>query len=367
MVETPPKKTVLFEEDRKSALEAISLAQFIAFAPYVFQASVLLRDKGILKAVDASRDKGLTLEDVREQVAMSPYALRVLLEAGLGIGLVYRKEDRYFLSKAGHFFINNQMSVVNTDFMRDVCYDGAKDLEASLEEGRPVGLRHLGDWKTIYEGLSILPEPARTSWFHFDHYYSDNAFPEALPLVFASNPKKIMDIGANTGKFSLACLDYNPDVEVGLVDLQVQLNVAKKNIEDAGYGNRVAYHQRNLLDPQTKLPEGYDIIWMSQFLDCFADEEIIAILKKCHEAISDEGSIFINETFWDVQRFPASAFSLQMTSLYFTTMANGNSQMYDSRVFVKLIEAAGFTIVNQHDKIGLSHTILELRKNIPLP
>lgn len=363
MIETSVKKTPLFGEDKMSAVDAISQAQFIAFAPYIFQASVLLRDKGILRVVDDAKENGITINDVQETVGMSHYAIRVLLEAGLGIGLVYRREGKYFLTKTGHFFINHQMSVVNTDFMRDVCYDGAQDLKASLEQGRPAGLRHLGDWETIYQGLSILPEPAKTSWFNFDHYYSDNAFPEALPMVFANNPKKIMDIGANTGKFTLACLDYNSEVEVGLVDLQIQLDVAKQNIEAAGYGERVTYNSRNVLHADAELPTGYDVIWMSQFLDCFADQEIVSILQKCYRALPGHGRIFINETFWDVQRFPASAFSLQMTSLYFTTMANGNSQMYDSEVFFKLIEEAGFKVIQQNDNIGLSHTILELQKN----
>ncbi|HTN47148.1 MAG TPA: class I SAM-dependent methyltransferase [Flavipsychrobacter sp.] len=362
MQATQEKNAPLFETDQVSALDAISKAQFIAFAPYIFQASVLLRDKGILKLVDDSKQNGKTLDEITEVTAMSRYAVRVLLEAGLGIGLVYRKEGKYFLSKTGHFFINNQMSVVNTDFMRDVCYEGAKSLEASLADGKPKGLRELGDWTTIYQGLSLLQEPAKTSWFNFDHYYSDNAFPEALPIVFASKPKKIMDIGANTGKFTLACLDYDKDVEIGLVDLQVQLNVARKNIEDAGYGNRATYFPTDMLDAASQLPLGYDVIWMSQFLDCFADDEIVAILNKCHEALDDNGRVVINETFWDVQRFPASAFSLQMTSLYFTTMANGNSQMYDSEVFLALIDKADFKVVKQTDEIGLAHTILELQK-----
>jgi ubiquinone/menaquinone biosynthesis C-methylase UbiE len=352
----------MFETDKKSALDAISQAQFIAFAPYIFQASVILRDSGILKHVEDARVNGLSIDEVAAKVKMSRYGVRILLEAGLGIGLVYYKEGQYFLSKTGHFFLNDPMTRVNTDFMKDVCYDGAQDLKASIEQGKPVGLRHLGNWETIYQGLSILPEPAKTSWFHFDHYYSDNAFPEALPLVFVSNPKKIMDIGANTGKFTLACLDYNNDVEVGLVDLQVQLNVASKNIEAAGYSNRVQYHERNVLHADAELPKGYDIIWMSQFLDCFADDEIVSILQKCHRALDSHGRVFINETFWDRQRFEASAFSLQMTSLYFTTMANGNSQMYDSKVFLQLIDKAGFELVKQTDNIGLSHTILELKK-----
>jgi ubiquinone/menaquinone biosynthesis C-methylase UbiE len=362
MLDTPTKKPAMFETDKKSALDAISHAQFIAFAPYIFQASVILRDSGILATIEKARVEGITIDEVAASVKMSRYGVRILMEAGLGIGLLYKKDEKYFLAKTGHFFLNDAMTRVNTDFMRDVCYNGAQDLKASIEQGKPIGLRHLGNWETIYQGLSILPEPAKESWFNFDHYYSDNAFPEALPLVFAHNPKKVMDIGANTGKFTLACLDYNSEVEVGLVDLQVQLNVAKQNIEAAGYSHRVQYHQRNVLDNTTELPEGYDIIWMSQFLDCFADDEIVSILQKCHRALGDNGRVFINETFWDKQRFEASALSLQMTSLYFTTMANGNSQMYDSHVFLQLIDKAGFEVVQQTDNIGLSHTILELKK-----
>jgi hypothetical protein len=337
MMEPVIEKPALFSTDSKPALDAISHAQFIAFAPYVFQASVLLRDKGILKHLENARMQGDTLENIAAALALRPYVARVLLEAGLGIGLVYRKGDRFLLSKTGHFFLNDAMTRVNTDFMRDVCYDGAKDLEASLEEGKPHGLKHLGNWETIYQGLSILPEPAHSSWFAFDHFYSDNAFPEALPIVFAHKPARILD-------------------------LQVQLNVAVKNLDDAGYKGRYKTYERDLLDPQSKLPEGYDAIWLSQFLDCFADEEIVSILRKCHAALPDTGRIFINETFWDTQRFEASAFSLQMTSLYFTTMANGNSQMYESNVFKKLIAEAGFVVAKQHDHIGLGHTILELEK-----
>jgi ubiquinone/menaquinone biosynthesis C-methylase UbiE len=363
-VEAAAKKTVkhLFEEDKKTAFQAIKDAQYIAFAPYVFQASVILRDRGILKYVEDSRSAGRTLQEVTDAVGMPYYGVRVLMEAGLGIGLLYRNGDNFCLSKTGHVFLNHPMARINTDFMRDVCYDGAQDLEASINEGKPRGLRHLGNWDTIYQGLSILPEPARGSWFAFDHYYSDQAFPEILPLVFERNPGKILDIGANTGKWTLACMDYNKEVKLGLLDLQVQLNEAKKNIDTAGHADRVTYHPHNILDNSAPLPSGYDVIFMSQFLDCFSDAEIVNILHKCQDALPDHGRVFINETFWDCQRFEASAFSLQMASLYFTTMANGNSQMYDSRVYLKLIDETGFEVVRQCDNIGLSHTILELKK-----
>ena len=63
---------------------------------------------------------------------------------------------------------------------------------------------------------------------------------------------------------------------------------------------------------KTDIDPANNVMFMSQFLDCFSDKEIVSILKKCHEALPANGRIFINETFWDCQRFEASAFRLQM-------------------------------------------------------
>jgi len=352
----------MFEKDTLKALEAMDRAHLIAFAPYVWEASKLLIEKDILAQIDKSGTNGIAMAEIKPNTELSPYALRVLLEAGLGIGLIYRKEDKYFLAKTGYFILKNEMTRVNYEFMRDVCAAGADTMEDCLKDGKPYGLKTLGDWGTLYEGLSVMPEPAKTSWLNFDHFYSDNTFETALNIVFESQPKKILDIGGNTGKWSLQALQYNPEVQMGIVDLPGQLAMAEQNIDAAGFKGRVSYYNHNVLDNSLKLPEGYDTIWMSQFLDCFADEEIIGILKKCHEVATADTRIFINETFWDRQKFETSAFALQMTSLYFTTMANGNSQMYDSAVFYKLIDEAGFKIVKEYDNIGLSHTILEIQK-----
>jgi hypothetical protein len=78
--------------------------------------------------------------------------------------------------------------------------------------------------------------------------------------------------------------------------------------------------------------------------------------------MDDRAHVFILEPFWDRQRFATSAFCLNMTSLYFTAIANGNSQMYRSDLFFSLIEKAGLCIDSMPDNIGGSHTLLKCRK-----
>jgi len=346
-----------YEKDKLSAIKAMEHAQWIAFAPFVFQATRVLRDSNILAIVEAKRE-GITLEEIQQQVTLSPYAVRVLVEAGLGMGLLTLNDGKYKATKTAYFILHDKLTRVNMDLTQDVCYQGMYHLEESLKTGKPEGLKVLGNWDTIYEGLSTnMDEKAKESWFAFDHYYSDYSFPQVLPLVYAHKPKRLLDIGGNTGKWSMQSLAHDPDVHITIMDLPGYVEGARSRIEALGYGNRISFYPCNVLDESNPFPKGFDAIWMSQFLDCFSEDEITSILKRCKAALAPGGKIFIMELFWDRQRFEASAFSLQQTSLYFTVMANGNSQMYDSKVFNKCIAAAGLRITSETDNIGVSHTL----------
>ncbi len=352
----------MYDKDPLTALQAVSAAQWLAFAPLAFQATAALRDRGVLAALaKTAHGEGASLDEVAAETGLSSYAVRVLLEAGLGLHIVWRRGGRYFLGKLGRFLLDDEMTRVNFDFTRDVCYRAAAHLGESLDEGRPAGLQELGPWATLYEGLSVMPAPALASWHAFDHFYSDGAFPVVCERLAALPPQRLMDIGCNTGRWARMCLERMPALEMGLVDLPPQLERARAHLEGAGLGGRAHFHAVDLLHAKAALPAGYDMVWMSQFLDCFSDDQIVAILVKVRQALAPGGRVWILELFWDRQRFEAAAFSLQQTSLYFTCVANGNSQMYDSSVFLALVERAGLEISAVTDGVGGYHTLLECR------
>lgn len=352
----------LFNKEVRSALEAKEKAQWIAYAPFVFQATRALRDFGILEYIESQKPNGATVNQVQEQCKLSHYGARVLMEAGLGIGLLLLEDDKFRLSKTGFFILRDPMTRANLDFTQDVCYEGLFRLDESIRNGKPEGLKVFGNWSTVYEGLSKLPVHVQRSWFGFDHYYSDHAFPHALKAVFKDKPKTLLDIGGNTGRWATQCVNYDPDVHVTIMDLPGQLDMARKNIKELGLSHRISFFENNMLSNEKKFPGGFDAIWMSQFLDCFSDDEIVSILKRCRDAVTGDGHVYILETLWDKQQFETSAFCLQMTSLYFTAIANGNSQMYSSKVFLGLVERAGFEVVEQTDDIGVYHSLLKCKK-----
>ena len=352
-----------YSKESLSALEAQRQAEFIAWGPVVFQVSRIMLKWGILDIIRDSKN-GLTREEICEETRMSDYAIKCLLEASLCIGLILVdvNTNRFSLSKTGWFLINDPATRVNIDFNHDVNYEGWFFLEESLRNGKPGGLKHFGNWPTIYEGLSQLPERAQKSWFAFDHFYSDSSFPEALKIIFDEHHvRSLYDVGGNTGKWALKCVEYNKNVEVTVLDLPQQIGLMEENIKGKEGAERIKGYGINLLDENVSFPKSekvLDAIWMSQFLDCFSMPEITSILKRTKQAMTQETRIYIMETLWDRQRFETAAFCLTMTSLYFTAMANGNSKMYNTEDMQYCIEEAGLEIEQIHDHLGQGHSIL---------
>lgn len=362
-----------FKTDNIRAVDAKFEAQKIAFAPMCYQAIRTMLELGMMQAINDAGDAGITRKELAEKARISEYGAGVLCEMALGMNVIklsqdseagYADKEKFVIGKIGWMLLEDDLTKVNFWFTNDICYEGAWKLKESIINGKPEGLKVFGDqWTTVYEALSTLPDKPKKSWFEFDHFYSDIAFPEALPIVFAEKPKTMLDIGGNTGKWSLACCRYNPDVKMTIVDLPGQANVAKKNAAEAGFADRIDFSMGNVLDATTKLPENPDAVWMSQFLDCFSLKQITKILKKVYEAATPETNVFVLEPLWDKQRFEASSYSLQATSLYFTCIANGNSKMYRYEELVNAIGEAGFELKTAHHNLGSNaYSLLVFRK-----
>ena len=119
------------------------------FALHAFHAP---RALGILELVSKSRRKGITVKEISEKTGLSEYGVGVLMEMGLGMGMLKLKKDSpednllYTLGKIGFFLLNDEMTQVNMDFSQDICYPGADDLAESIREGqarRTQALRHV--------------------------------------------------------------------------------------------------------------------------------------------------------------------------------------------------------------------------------
>ena len=199
------------------------------------------------------------------------------------------------------------------------------------------------------------------SWFGFDHFYSDESFEAALKIIFDGTKKvnRLLDVGGNTGRWATKCVQYNPSIEVTIMDLPQQVAMMREQTKNIDGADRIHAYPCNLLDKSVKFPTpAFDVIWMSQFLDCFSEEEVTSICKRAAESMDENSRLYIMETFWDRQKFETAAYCLTLTSIYFTALANGNSKMYHSSDMERCVNNAGLEIEEIVDGLGLGHSIM---------
>ena len=79
------------------------------------------------------------------------------------------------------------------------------------------------------------------------------------------------------------------------MDLPQQIGLLMENIEGRKGSGRISGHPANLLDESTVIPGGVDVVWMSQFLDCFSEEQVVSILKRVAATLKPGARVFIME------------------------------------------------------------------------
>lgn len=346
----------------KNPIDTLTLAQKIAFAPITFQIVASMLDFGIFKALS---EKNMTKAQLMQKCGISRYTIDTLFDAALCIGLVERNSNGEFSNtKLADAFLYDEMTRVNFNFVRDICYLGASELSESFRKSAPVGLnKYYFNSPVIYSELTKMNERMKKSWYEFDHHYSDECFEQVLKIIFSNKPKieLICDIGGNTGKFERACLDFNHDCKVVMVDLEENIRETSKNFNT----NRCSFLSADILsDSPLEFQKTPDVFFMSQFLDCFSREQILFILNKIANASGRNTKIYILEPFIDNQNFKGAAYALSHISLYFTCMANGCSKMYNECDMLEIIANSKLKVTNIYHGVGrYDYTLLECVKN----
>lgn len=360
--EAPPRARPL----RKEVSAALLDAQRLAFAPVAFVVAKAMRDQGVLAALRYGGSEGTSLEEVCAATSLGQDAVTMMVEASLSFGITRQTERGFALTRTGFFLLNDPMTRANMDFVHDVCLQGLAHFQEAITDARPAGLAAFGEqaatWETFYEGLAQLPEPARTSWLTFDHFYSDAAFPPALAIVMKEGPRRVLDVGGNTGRFARAACEVDPTIKVTIADHEGQLALAREAMAATPYTERVDGFAIDLLDHIQSFPVGYDAIWMSQLLVCFSLEEIVSILDRARRAMGPRTVLWVLDTYWDNQRSEVATYCLHGMSPYFTCIANGNSRVYRTEEIVACAKKAGLKVTAQHEGLGRAHTLMRITR-----
>ena len=102
--------------------------------------------------------------------------------------------------------------------------------------------------------------------------------------------RTVVDVGGGTGTMLASLLRRHPQARGILVDLPGTVARAGEIIESFGVSDRVTVAGQSFFDP---LPAGADLYLLKSVLNDWADEQTVAILRRCAEAVPPEGRIAV--------------------------------------------------------------------------
>jgi SAM-dependent methyltransferase len=109
------------------------------------------------------------------------------------------------------------------------------------------------------------------------------AVPAVLSAYNFSGISTLMDVGGGLGELMSAILREYPQMRGIVFDLPHCAEGARKNLADAGVGNRCEFIEGSFFE---SVPTGADAIVMKSIIHDWNDERCVRILQNCHRALS---------------------------------------------------------------------------------
>ncbi len=112
-----------------------------------------------------------------------------------------------------------------------------------------------------------------------------------LDYIAAENPKSVFSVGCGSGQDIRKAVYNSPDTTFTLLDNDAKaIERAKCNLH--GFDDRVSFVQRNAI--RTKFDDyNVSLIWSAGLFDYLNDRVAIALLKRLHAGLANDGKVFI--------------------------------------------------------------------------
>jgi ubiquinone/menaquinone biosynthesis C-methylase UbiE len=279
--------------------------------------------------------------------------VRILADYLTVQGFLTKENGKYALTPDSVIFLDKRspayMGGMAEFLVSDQNLDNMQILTKSVRKGGTAS--EIGD--------NSKPEDDR--WVNFARSMSAMAVPMAGVLTQmiapSSGPIKVLDIAAGHGMYGITVARNLLNVHVTAVDWPAVLEVAKENAAKAGVLDRFSTRPGSAFDAD--LGEGYDYVFITNFLHHFDPPTNEQLLRRFHAALKPGGKALTVEFVPNPDRVTppmAAAFSLVMLA------HTDAGDAYTLAEYEKMFHAAGFEHCTLHQVPDLPQRIVEAEK-----
>lgn len=241
-----------------------------------------LNEIGAFTALGA---RALSATEVASACMTDPRATRILLDAGVAIGLVERDDGRYrngplaaaVLVSRGPGFLGDQLK------MQADLYQMFSRLPAIARSGQPA--ERVAD--------RIGGNSQRGMNYFRGMYDAGRTFGVAIPdMVDLTGRRRLLDVGGGPGAYSVLLVERYPSLAATVLDLPPVAELARELLAETGHHDRVAVLAADYLTDD--FWNGFDVLLLSNILHNETPETSRRLLEKAYRALDPGGILLIN-------------------------------------------------------------------------
>ena len=254
-----------------------------------FQGPEVIMAAHKLGIFDVLGDDALTGQEISIKIEASARGCFILLDALVGMGLLFKEKEKYRNTPAGRANLCRQGtdSIVNAlDHIAELM-ESWRRLPESVRSGRTN--------KTQEKQFSKNPEVNAS----FIGAMAEIGRPNGRVIAENINlkgRKRLLDVGGGPGAFSEEILRVNPGMRAVIADLPITIDSARRHVDKGGFAERIDFQAADVYnDPNVDMGSDYDVALISNVLHMEGEEENRELLKKVHRTMVLDGLLMIHE------------------------------------------------------------------------
>jgi len=281
-----------------------------------------------------------SVQSLAQKCQTSERGMRILCDYLVIIGFLVKEAQSYRLTPDSAIFLDRRSKAYMGDVLEFLLSpfitSGFKDLTAAVRKG----------------GTVVSPEgtlsPDNPVWVKFAQAMSPMMVMPAQLIAQEVNGDsqqsiKVLDIAASHGLFGIAFAQHNPNAEIYGVDWSSVLQVAQKNAQDQGVGDRYHIIPGSAFD--VDFGNDYDIVLLPNFLHHFDPQTCEQLLRKVHHSLAAAGKVVVLEFIPNADRVtPVTDAAFALTMLASTP----NGDAYTFAEYESMFNNASFSHCQIH-------------------
>lgn len=302
-----------------------------------FRISQAIHAAAVLSIADLMGDQTCGIDDLALWAGCDLTSLRRLLRALAAAGV--------FTELDGDRFANNDLSApLRSDHPRSV-------RASAVFIGQP---NHWETWGTLVHAVrtgenAFAARYGSDVWSYraehpdqnviFDATMASNTALLATALVDAydfSAVSTVVDVGGGNGALLVAVLDANPHLRGTVFDQPHVIEAARGVVAGVAFADRCALVPGSFFEA---VPTGADLYVLKSIVHDWGDEDSVAILRRCREAMSDTAVLLLMERLLEG---PNLGLEVKFSDLNMMVMPGGRERTESE--YAALLGAAGLSL-----------------------